>query len=410
MSASRPESFRRIVGELPAAGELPDGDASPFDTVRPIRDGYVERDGVKSWYAVWGESGPWIAFAPIFQIVHSQMLKATVPYLSQHFRVVTMDGRGNGRSDRPDARRRLQLRRLLRRLRRRARCRRRRQGRCGWHLGRRDDRAATGGRTARPGHARGHRRRICAMPPGRRCGSRAGPRPTASACATTGRSISTDFFTTLFHRAAFDQTVRRRRPLWLGEQRTDCFDWCRDGWNDSDVRELAQRCAARRSSSTATTTVACSHTDGEAIHDLVPDSRLLTIGGGGHLTAVRDPVVFNRALRDFVVAQAAQLDLGARDEPPAQGAVHLEPDRPRAMCSATSRSRASCASCSPTSRSTGSPSIRRRATWNARASACIRSPRRLANESRHFEHVAGEHDLRRSSRCARWTRSWSTTS
>ncbi|MEO8179775.1 MAG: alpha/beta fold hydrolase [Deltaproteobacteria bacterium] len=56
---------------------------------------------MKSWYAVWGESGPWLAFAPIFQIVNAQVLKATVPYLSQRFRVVSMDGRGNGRSDRP---------------------------------------------------------------------------------------------------------------------------------------------------------------------------------------------------------------------------------------------------------------------------------------------------------------------
>ena len=41
----------------------------------------------------------------------------------------------------------------------------------------------------------------------------------------------------------------------------------------------------------------------------------------------------------------------------------------------------------------------------AKASALHPITRRLANESRHFEHVAGEHDLRRSSRCARWTRS-----
>ncbi|MEP6622755.1 MAG: hypothetical protein ABJE47_25770, partial [bacterium] len=40
----------------------------PFGTLRPVRDGFVERNGVKSWYAVYGEKGPWIAFAPIFQI------------------------------------------------------------------------------------------------------------------------------------------------------------------------------------------------------------------------------------------------------------------------------------------------------------------------------------------------------
>lgn len=48
------------------------------------------------------ENGHWIAFAPPFQIVHSQMLKGVVPYLSHHFRVITTDGRGNGRSDRPN--------------------------------------------------------------------------------------------------------------------------------------------------------------------------------------------------------------------------------------------------------------------------------------------------------------------
>ena len=96
-----PDSFHKVVGELPAPGKLDSPEGYPFETLRPVRDGYVERDGVKSWYAVWGEHGPWIAFAPIFQITHTRLLKATVPYLSHHFRVLTMDGRGNGRSDRP---------------------------------------------------------------------------------------------------------------------------------------------------------------------------------------------------------------------------------------------------------------------------------------------------------------------
>jgi len=101
MSDDLPEAIRMLAGDLPPPGRLPEGTAHPFETIRPVREGFVERSGVKSWYAVWGDSGPWIAFAPIFQITHSAALKATVPYLSHHFRVVTMDARGNGRSDRP---------------------------------------------------------------------------------------------------------------------------------------------------------------------------------------------------------------------------------------------------------------------------------------------------------------------
>src|SRR5690606_10135061 len=95
------DSFRKFVGELPFPGRLPADHAGPFETIRPAREGHVERDGVKCWYAVWGDAGPWLAFASPFQMVHSQLLKATVPYLSSHCRVITTDNRGNGRSDRP---------------------------------------------------------------------------------------------------------------------------------------------------------------------------------------------------------------------------------------------------------------------------------------------------------------------
>ena len=101
-TASRiPKRLALTVGELPAPGTLPD--PYPYETVEPHKQGFVERDGVRSWYAQYGDSGPWLAFAPIYQIANSYLLRGVVPWLSQHFRVVVMDLRGNGQSDRPDA-------------------------------------------------------------------------------------------------------------------------------------------------------------------------------------------------------------------------------------------------------------------------------------------------------------------
>ena len=44
---------------------------------------------------------PTVVLLPTWQIVHSRHWKAQVPYLARHFRVVTFDGRGSGRSARP---------------------------------------------------------------------------------------------------------------------------------------------------------------------------------------------------------------------------------------------------------------------------------------------------------------------
>ena len=67
----------------------------------PNADGYVERDGVRIFYEVYGEGRPTILLMPTWSIIHSRFWKMQVPYLARHFRVVVFDGRGNGRSDRP---------------------------------------------------------------------------------------------------------------------------------------------------------------------------------------------------------------------------------------------------------------------------------------------------------------------
>ena len=72
MIAARAPRPQGRGSRCPTPGRLPAAHAYPFETVQPAREGFVERDGVKCWYAVWGDSGPWIAFAPIFQIAHTR--------------------------------------------------------------------------------------------------------------------------------------------------------------------------------------------------------------------------------------------------------------------------------------------------------------------------------------------------
>jgi pimeloyl-ACP methyl ester carboxylesterase/predicted glycosyltransferase len=67
----------------------------------PDREGYVERNGVRTFYEVYGTGEPTVLLMPTWSIIHSRFWKMQIPYLARHARVVTFDGRGNGRSDRP---------------------------------------------------------------------------------------------------------------------------------------------------------------------------------------------------------------------------------------------------------------------------------------------------------------------
>jgi len=67
----------------------------------PDETGVIERDGVHVAWERYGHGSPTLLLLPTWSIIHSRHWKGQIPYLARHFRVVTFDGRGNGRSDRP---------------------------------------------------------------------------------------------------------------------------------------------------------------------------------------------------------------------------------------------------------------------------------------------------------------------
>ncbi len=67
----------------------------------PDEQGYVERDGVRVGYEVFGSGGPAVLLLPTWSIAPSLIWKLQVPHLARHARVITFDPRGNGRSDHP---------------------------------------------------------------------------------------------------------------------------------------------------------------------------------------------------------------------------------------------------------------------------------------------------------------------
>jgi pimeloyl-ACP methyl ester carboxylesterase/predicted glycosyltransferase len=84
------ESASRIVGR--------DGEQSRARY--PDEEGFVERGGQRLFYEVYGEGEQTIFLLPTWSLVHSRHWKMQIPYLARHFRVLVMDGLGNGRSDR----------------------------------------------------------------------------------------------------------------------------------------------------------------------------------------------------------------------------------------------------------------------------------------------------------------------
>jgi pimeloyl-ACP methyl ester carboxylesterase/predicted glycosyltransferase len=377
------------AGPLPPARTLPD--PYPYETIEPVRQGFVEREGVRTWYAQYGGEGPWLAFAPIYQIANSYMLRGVLPWLAQHFRVMVMDLRGNGRSDRPERESDYTFDHyyadfvaVLDRL--------------------EIERTAVVGISATAMCAI----RLAAEQPARvshliTCGGWVTMRFTdpavLAAAEVARRKMAEDWATYLdgFFGAVFNEPHSTKpyedavlRCGGATDGPTNAMG--RAGWFGADMREAAKqvRCPAL-----------VIHGDGDKIVPAeqarilaasIPGARTVTVGGGGHLLPVRDPVVFARMVRDFAgepqpqrtwvrgmarkrkalfISSAIGLGHVQRDLAIVREMRALQPDLEVDWFT-----------------------VHPAATYLEREGERVHPAcARLANESRHFEARAGEHDL-----------------
>ncbi len=66
----------------------------------PDLQGYAERDGRKIGFESFGSGEVTVVFVAADTITTGRAWKGQVPFLARHFRVITIDPIGNGRSDR----------------------------------------------------------------------------------------------------------------------------------------------------------------------------------------------------------------------------------------------------------------------------------------------------------------------
>ena len=385
-----PESFRKIVGALPEAGRVPDEHRRPFETIEPVREDFVVRGGVKLAYAVWGSHGPWLAFPQPFQIGHMRMGRAVVPYLSRYFRVITCDGRGNGRSDRPRGQQAYSFDEFFA-----------------------DfvevldaagaDRVALVAISAASLTAL----RLAAEQPervsrlvivGGMSHMRVDDPKVAQMIRADIESMRADWpgYLSAFMHTIFNEPHSTKgiedgvRHGWATDAQT--LEWCRNGWLGTDVTDCARRVRCPTLVIHGDLDRRVPFARGKAVHEVVPGASLLTVGGGGHLPSARDPAFFNRTVRDFLLEAHAERTWvrGAVRKKRALfisspiGLGHVQRDL------AIARELRKLHGDLEIDWFTVDPAARYLEREGERLHPATA---KLANESRHFESLAGEHDL-----------------
>jgi pimeloyl-ACP methyl ester carboxylesterase/predicted glycosyltransferase len=391
MSAEAPKGPRRLAllaGQMPPPRTVPE--PYPYETVQPVVQGRIERDGVRTWYAQYGNAGPWLVFTPIYQIANTHMLRGVVPWLSQHCRVVVMDLRGNGLSDRPQDPSAYafdhyyaDLLAVLDQL--------------------QVDRAAVVGISATA---------MCCIRLAVEQPERVSHVITAGGWVHMShdspqieqRKASLDkmrrdwagfadgFFGAVFSEPhstkQYEDAVLRHAGATDGV--TNAMGLA--GWFGADMREACRRVRAPTLVLHGDEDRICPMEQAQWMADTIPGARLQVIGGGGHLMNARDPAAFSLAIRDFVGAAPARSTWvrGMARKPRALfvssaiGLGHVQRDLAIARQLRAQR-----------------PDLQ--IDWFTVHPASTYLERegervhpicaRLANESKHFERQAGEHDL-----------------
>ena len=388
-SHGSPERLHLAAGPLPESGSLPN--PYPYESIAPLRDGFVERDGVRSWYAQFGDSGPWLAFPPVYQIANTHLLKGVVPWLAQHYRVVVMDLRGNGRSDRPQSPDQYSFDHyfadfvaVLDRL--------------------EVDRAAliavsatsmvalrlAAEQPARISHvvvAGGYAERLMADP-----AAVNSTQQVVDRMRLDWPGYIDEFFGIVFNEPHSTKQYEDGvlHSGWASDGPTVAMGMT--GWIGADVREQARTIRCPTLVVHGDNDLRVPYEKGEQIARLVPGARLLTVGGGGHLMCARDPVAFARIVRDFVgpgPSRSTWVRGMARKRralfiSSAIGLGHVQRDLAiaREMRALHGDLEIVWFTVHPAS-----------AYLQREGERLHPITKRLANESKHFEGMAGEHDL-----------------